>query len=93
MVRLRCERYPQLAVRSQGKRWRFNGGVLDVDDPAVARELAARPYIDSDEPVSDAPKATASKAAWVDYAVSQGVDREDAEASTKAELIEALDAR
>lgn len=29
------------------------------------------------------------KAAWVDYAVSQGADRQDAEATTKGDLIKA----
>lgn len=35
-----------------------------------------------------APAKAASKAAWVDYAVAQGVSREEADAATKAELVE-----
>lgn len=34
------------------------------------------------------PAASANKAEWVDHAVSQGADRSDAEAMTKAELLE-----
>jgi hypothetical protein len=34
------------------------------------------------------PSTTASKADWVDYAVSQGMSREEAEDKTKAELID-----
>lgn len=36
------------------------------------------------------PAKAASEAAWVDYAVSQGFSREEAEAKSKQELIEAL---
>lgn len=36
----------------------------------------------------EAPTQSASKSEWVDYAVTQGETREDAEEATKAELIE-----
>jgi hypothetical protein len=36
----------------------------------------------------EAPKHADTKADWVDYAVSQGTDREEAESLTKADLIE-----
>lgn len=36
----------------------------------------------------DSPAASATKAAWVDYAVSKGASREDAEAQTKDALVE-----
>ena len=36
---------------------------------------------------SEAPAKSATKAEWVDYAVSQGADRDEAEASTKDQLI------
>lgn len=45
----------------------------------------------TDEPVAedgDKPLRTASKAAWVDYAVTKGVDREEAEAASKQDLID-----
>lgn len=35
------------------------------------------------------PAASASKAAWVDHAVAQGADRDEAEALTKDALVEA----
>lgn len=43
-----------------------------------------------DESADDAgkPKHVAPKAEWVDYAVTQGADRDEAEDMTKAELIE-----
>jgi hypothetical protein len=37
---------------------------------------------------SGQPTSADNKAAWVDWAVSQGADRTEAEASTKADLIE-----
>ncbi|HWU21548.1 MAG TPA: hypothetical protein VN088_08485 [Nocardioides sp.] len=36
----------------------------------------------------DPPAASANKSEWVDYAVSQGSSRDEAEAMTKAELVE-----
>lgn len=36
------------------------------------------------------PAASDVKAAWVDYAVTQGIDRSEAESMTKAELVEML---
>lgn len=41
---------------------------------------------DSDEPTR--PAQTGAKALWVDYAVARGMEREEAEAMTRAELIE-----
>ncbi|MQB01864.1 MAG: hypothetical protein GEU78_16555 [Actinobacteria bacterium] len=35
-----------------------------------------------------APTQSATKAEWADYAVEQGMDRADAEAATKADLID-----
>lgn len=51
------------------------------------RAQAAEP--EEAEPESDSkPKHVAPKAEWVDYAVTQGADRDEAEDMTKAELIE-----
>lgn len=44
---------------------------------------------EDDESVAEAPKKSASKAEWVDYAVSQGADRAQAEDSTRDDLIAA----
>jgi hypothetical protein len=62
-----------------------DGLVAEVDDPAAP--------IEGDEesgvpPVVAKPKQGDDKSAWVDYAVSKGAERADAEAMTKAELIE-----
>lgn len=55
---------------------------LGISDPGSA-EVGRR------EANGDAtPKQSDNKAAWVDYAVEQGADRDEAEASTKAELVE-----
>lgn len=56
-----------------------------VDDPAPGE---TKPEI---EPETSRPSQSANKAAWVDWVVSQGVDREQAEDLTKAELIELAD--
>jgi hypothetical protein len=40
------------------------------------------------EPDDSRPKESANKAAWVDYAERQGMTREAAESSTKAQLVE-----
>lgn len=43
----------------------------------------------SDEPpATDKPAASDRKTDWVDWAVTQGADRDDAEAATKADLVE-----
>lgn len=54
-------------------------------DAASADQWRARGYSDA-APASPAP--TALKAEWVDYAVGQGMTRDDAEAMTKADLVE-----
>lgn len=36
---------------------------------------------------AETPNQSDVKAAWVDYSVSQGMDRDDAEAATKADLM------
>lgn len=41
---------------------------------------------DGEEEEDEAPAKSASKADWVDYAVSQGADREEAESSTRDDL-------
>jgi len=45
-----------------------------------------------EEEEASAPAKSASKGDWVDFAVSQGADREEAEESTKEQLIEAYGA-
>lgn len=55
---------------------------------ASADESPADDGDESGEEPSTAPKQTAPVAAWVDYAVSKGASREEAEKLTKADLIE-----
>lgn len=62
--------------------------VPDVSVDAYRR----RGWTVKDEPeTSEAPATSDVKAEWVDYAVSQGIERDEAQSSTKAELIERLD--
>lgn len=66
---------------------------LDGDMIAATDEPAPEPAPTTPEtpPVTPAepPAQNAVKAEWVDYAVSQGADRADAEAQTKEDLIKA----
>lgn len=57
-------------------------GDLGISDPGSAEQgrEAARD--------NAKPKQADNKAAWVDYAVEQGAERDEAEAMTKAELVE-----
>ena len=59
-----------------------DGRLVDPSSPAPAPEPEPEPE------ESGRPAQADNKAAWVDWAVAQGADREDAEASTKADLIE-----
>jgi hypothetical protein len=67
------------------------GSVVHVDDDRVM----GRPWepFDGDQgggaPAgSEVPAQSAKKADWVDYAVSQGADRDEADASTKDDLVQ-----
>lgn len=53
--------------------------------PEHAKALGAR---EVSVPDPNRPTRNASKAAWVDYAESQGMDRELADSHTRAELID-----
>lgn len=58
-------------------------GPLGISDPGSAEVGEAEAEESSSEA---APAKSDNKAAWVDYAVSQGADRDEAEGLTKAEL-------
>jgi hypothetical protein len=67
-----------------------NGIVEEIDDPApvvVDDEGPADPAGDDGGDEIKRPAKTAPKPAWVDYVVSKGVDRAEAEKLEKAELI------
>lgn len=73
--------------------------VADVEDPPPVEDpLAVVVTADGVEHVGELPATAerpaqaANKDAWVDFAVSQGADRDEAEAKTKAELIAAYGA-
>lgn len=57
----------------------------EVEGARVVRDGYGRMTV---ETLPTAPAKSETKAAWVDYAVSEGADPDAAEATTKAELIE-----
>jgi hypothetical protein len=59
-----------------------------ADDNDYELEGAAQPDEAEESEESDAPKKSDSKADWVEYAVSKGLDRDEAEEFTKQELID-----
>ncbi|MDV7244485.1 MULTISPECIES: hypothetical protein [Rhodococcus] len=62
-------------------------------DTAAPAEGSASPQPDSPIAVAEVerPKQTAAKPIWVEYAVARGMNRDDAEALDKRELIAELD--
>jgi len=62
------------------------GTVVTVESRERADVLRSRGYADV---VTGPPSRSASKAEWVDYAVSQGTARDEAEAMTRDDLAEA----
>jgi hypothetical protein len=66
-----------------------DGRLVDPSAPYLEPEEELEVEEEEAEPEpSGRPAQADNKAAWVDWAVSQGVDRDDAEAYTKADLIE-----
>lgn len=57
----------------------------EVDGASVALDANGLPQLVTNEP--EMPAKSASKAEWVQHAVSQGMDPDEAEAATKADLI------
>lgn len=53
-------------------------------------EVLEPPHGDLPPDAPPLPKKTENRATWVEFAVSQGMDREQAASMTKAELIEVL---
>lgn len=78
-------------VRSKAEADKFfaEQGPSSVALPDAAPLSGAQHVPGEDERSSGSqPKASASKAEWVDYAVAQGMPRDDADAATKEELRE-----
>jgi hypothetical protein len=69
-------------------------GYADYADGRDDPRLRTDDTDDHDQPQADegddTPNKSATKAEWVDYAVAQGWTQDDAEAATKAELVDAL---
>lgn len=59
-----------------------------ASDPVVADEPEADDGGEAEEQVVERPARADPKAAWVDYHVAQGLDRDEAESMTKADLID-----
>lgn len=74
----------------------FTRGVGESTDPQVVDAFRHRGWDIEDESESqtaERPTRASTKAQWVDYAEQHGFDRDNAEAMTKDDLIEALSAR
>lgn len=76
-IERRVDRGDLVHVNKDGTPWSGN----DSDDDEPAGTLPDAPPL---------PKRTENRAAWTEFAISQGMDRETAASMTKAELIEAL---
>ena len=71
-------------------------GKLDLSDPgsaelgrqAAADDAGATDAAEDEAPAAEAPAKADNKAAWVDYAIAQGADEDEANGLTKAELVE-----
>lgn len=75
----------------------FTGGAAECSDPASLAYFRRKGYeVRRIEPAPVAaappPRPYDTKRAWVDYAASQGFDRDAAELMTKARLVEVLSA-
>lgn len=83
--------------QEDGRRKRFTkGDEVELSDDKAARLLKAgavapvekaKPKVEEPADTDERPKQVAPKADWVDWAVSQGADRAEAEEMTKADLI------
>ncbi|MER8219696.1 hypothetical protein ABTZ58_03680 [Streptomyces sp. NPDC094143] len=60
-----------------------------IGAPPVVEDPKGDGLVPATEVRQEPPAKSASKATWVDYAVAQGMPREDAEASTRDQLAEA----
>lgn len=65
------------------------GEEVDLSDERAERlvNIGYAEYVDAPEQ-SEAPAKSAVKSEWVDFAVASGADRDEADALTKAELVE-----
>ncbi len=62
-------------------------GIVDEDPEVAAKRAEAKAKLPAD---GSAPDGRASKDTWVEYAVAQGMDREEAEKADKSDLVAAL---
>ena len=65
-----------------------HGRLVDPSAPSPEPDVEPEPGPEPELGEPGRPAQADNKAAWVDWAVRHGIDREEAEASTKAELIE-----
>jgi hypothetical protein len=83
---------PKATKAGPANQWEVTPAQEPVQEPAVDEVVpqAEEGEKDAQEPVQSRPAVNAPKADWVEYAVSQGWSREDAEAATKDALIAQL---
>lgn len=69
----------------------YEGGVIDWLGPEQKEHFLAEGLVsEGGRSEEDAPAKSAAKPVWVDFAVSKGYSREEAEDMNKDDLIEAL---
>ena len=76
-IQSRLDKGDLVRVNEDGTPWREPGET--VVEPPLGDQPADAPPL---------PKKTENRAIWTEFAVSQGMDREEAASMTKAELIE-----
>ncbi len=76
------------AARKAAEDAAAEGDATDDATAAAAEETEADADDGDEDEAEGPPPHAALKEEWVDYAVEQGADREEAEAMTKADLIE-----
>lgn len=68
------------------------GAEVDVTEATAERRISSGRWQAAGRkvtaPAPSPPTSSDTKATWVDFAVSQGADRDEAEALTKADLVE-----
>ncbi|MFD0885298.1 hypothetical protein ACFQ08_12150 [Streptosporangium algeriense] len=95
MAVFRCGKFPHgdIPIHTTAGIVEFRGGRAVVDDPELIKALREVPDVfgiteeGRPEPPVGRPAQSAPKAAWVEWAVGRGMDREQAEDLTKTELI------
>lgn len=84
---------PEHLPAEELKRLEGRGLLAKVAEPVAAKPQADPPSDPAgDGSAPDRPSAAGAKAAWVEYAVAQGMDRDEADKLTRDQLVDAYPA-